>query len=110
MDFWEMIQKIIRGGDDDIEAEISYNDALIQYDPEMIAQYNYIITAHPDESNSKLTISFFKPEQWEMVLSTAELMGSTAEDIVRGLGSDDVHQLIIAAEDWNPDDGLEELF
>lgn len=110
MDFWEMIQKIIRGGDDDVEAEITYNDALIEYDPEMLAQYNYIITAHAADDDSKLTISFFKPEQWEMVLSTAELTGSTAEDIVRGLGNDDVHQIIIAADDWNPDEGLEELF
>lgn len=110
MDFWEMIQKIIRGSDDDGETEISYNDGLIEYDPEMLAQYNYIITAHANDDDSKLTISFFKPEQWEMVLSTAELMGSTAEDIVRDLTSDDVHQIIIAASDWNPDDGLEELF
>lgn len=110
MDFWEMIQKIIRGDDKDIEAELSYNDALIQYDPELLQQYNYIITAHAIDDETKLTISFFTPDQWEMVLSTAELTGSTVEDIVRDLTSDDIHQIVIAANDWNPDDGLEELF
>ena len=45
-----------------------------------------------------------------MVLSTAEMTGSTAEEIVRGLGVDDVHQMIIASDDWNPDEGLEYFF
>ena len=105
MNFWEMIQKIIRG--DDVEPETM--DQLMDYDPDMIEMYNYVITAHAEDDESKLTISFFKPEQWEMVLETAEMMGTDAEAIVRGLSPDDVKQMIISAEDWNPEDGLDNL-
>jgi hypothetical protein len=41
MNFWEMIQKIIRG--DDVEPETM--DQLMEYDPDMIEMYNYVITA-----------------------------------------------------------------
>lgn len=110
MDFWEMIQKIVHGyKDEDIEIDLNDN-GLVEYSPEMLSLYNYVITAHAPEDDSKLTISFFKPEQWEMVLSTAELTNSTAEDIVRGLTTDDVHQIVISANEWNPDDDLGELF
>ena len=105
MNFWEMIQKIIRG--DDVEPETM--DQLMEYDPDMIEMYNYVITAHTEDDESKLTISFFKPEQWEMVLETAEMMGTDAEAIVRGLTPEDVKQMIISAEDWNPEDGLDDL-
>jgi hypothetical protein len=44
-----------------------------------------------------------------MVLETAEMMGTDAEAIVRGLSPDDVKQMIISAEDWNPEDGLDNL-
>jgi hypothetical protein len=106
MNFWEMIQKILKGD----EPEPGAMDSLVEYDPELLDVYNYVITAHAADDDSKLTISFFKPEQWEMVLSTAEMTGSTAEEIVRGLGIDDVHQMIIASDDWNPDEGLEYFF
>lgn len=105
MNFWEMIQKIIRG--DDVDSESM--DQLMEYDPAMIEMYNYVITAHAEDDESKLTISFFKPEQWEMVLETAEIMETNAESIVRGLGPDDVQQMVISAEDWNPEDGLDDL-
>ena len=103
MDFWDMIQKIIRGDDN---PEISYDDGLMEYDPEMLEAYNYVITAHAEEDEEQLTVCFFKPPQWEMILATAELMGSAVEDIVRGLGPDEVQQLKIRAEDWNPEDLL----
>jgi len=107
MNFWEMIQKIIRG--DEIESESQSVGELIGYDPDMIEMYNYVITAHVENDDSKLTISFFKPEQWEMILATAEITETDVEEIVRGLSSDDVKQMIISAEDWNPEDGLDNL-
>jgi hypothetical protein len=106
MDFWEMIQKIIHGEEN---PEISYDDALVEYSPDMLDVYNYVITAHAEEDESQLTISFFKPEQWEMILATADLTGSDVEDIVRSLNPDEIQQMKIRAEDWNPEDGLDDL-
>jgi hypothetical protein len=37
------------------------------------------------------------------------MMGTDAEAIVRGLSPDDVKQMVISAEDWNPEDGLDNL-
>jgi hypothetical protein len=39
-----------------------------------------------------------------MVLSTAELLNIDMEDIVRGLGPEEVHQLVINSADINPND------
>lgn len=106
MGFWEMIEKILQGNDLSSEEK----EHLIEYNPEMIEMYNYVITAHSADDNSRLTVSFFKPEQWEMVLSTAEMLGTEVEPIVRGLSSDDVKQLIISSEDWDPQEGLDNFF
>ena len=39
-----------------------------------------------------------------MVLSTAELLNIDMEDIVRGLGPEEVHQLVINSADIDPND------
>lgn len=106
MGFWEMIEKILQGNDLTQEEK----EHIIEYNPDMIEMYNYVITAHASEENDKLTISFFKPEQWEMVLSTSEILETDVESIVRGLGPDDIQQLVISSEDWNQEEGLDNLF
>lgn len=106
MGFWEMIEKILQGNDLSSEEK----ERIIEYDPEMIEMYNYVITAHASEEDNKLTISFFKPEQWEMLLSTSEILEKDVESIVRGLGPDDVKQLVISSEHWNPEEGLDNFF
>ena len=106
MGFWEMIEKILQGNDLSSEEK----ERIIEYDPEMIEMYNYVITAHASEEDNKLTISFFKPEQWEMLLSTSEILEKDVESIVRGLGQDDVKQLVISSEHWNPEEGLDNFF
>lgn len=106
MEFWEIIEKILQGNDLTSEQK----EHLIEYNPEMIQMYNYIITAHTADDNSRLTVSFFKPEQWEMVLSTSIIMGTNAESVVRNLGPDDIKQLVIPSGDWDSEDDLEDLF
>lgn len=106
MGFWEIIEKILNGDDLSSEEE----ERIIEYDPEMMEMYNHVITAHASKENDKLTISFFKPEQWEMVLSTSQMLEKDVESIVRGLEPGDVKQLVISSEDWNPEEGLDNFF
>ena len=87
----------------DFDNPIEENDALIEYSEEELELYNYVITAHADDPD-RLTISFFKPDQWEMVISTANLLKVEVEEIVRGLGPDEVHQLVINSADIDPND------
>ena len=105
MDFWRIIQKFLN--EEDIGDHI--DNSVIEYDSDMLKMYNYVIAAYTQGDTGNLVISFFKPEQWEMVLETAEMMGTDAESIVRGLTPEDVKQMIISAEDWNPEDGLDNL-
>ncbi len=106
MGFWEMIERILQGN----ELSLEEKEHLVEYNPEMVEMYNYVITAHSADDDSRLTISFFKPEQWEMVLSTSEILEKDVESIVRDLGPDEVKQLVISSEDWNPEEGLDNFF
>lgn len=106
MDFWRIIQKFLNK--EDIE---DHTDAsIIEYDSDMLKLYNYVIAAYTQVNTGDLIISFFKPEQWEMVLSTAELLDIQVEDVVRDLTPDEIKQLIIPVEDWNTEDDRDNFF
>jgi len=48
-----------------------------------------------------LIISLLPIDQWDMITSTAMSLDITAEDIIRGLGPDEVVQHEISSDDWN---------
>lgn len=48
-----------------------------------------------------MIISLLTVDQWDMITSTAMSLDITAEDIIRGLGSDEVIQHEISSDDWN---------
>lgn len=68
--------------------------------PEEIDKYNVIVTAHA-KSDDTLIISLFPVDQWDMITSTALSLDMAVEDIIRGLGPDEVTQHEINADDWN---------
>jgi len=82
-----------------IQNPLGEDSGLIEYDEGMVNLYNYVITAHANEEQEQIVVSFFKPDQWEMVLSTSQLLGVDTEEIVRGLEPDDVHQIILSSTD-----------
>jgi len=82
-----------------IQNPLGEDSGLIEYDEGMVNLYNYVITAHANEDQEQIVVSFFKPDQWEMVLSTSQLLGVDTEEIVRGLEPDDVHQIILSSTD-----------
>lgn len=90
-----MIGKILNN----IQNPLGEDSGLIEYDEDMVNLYNYVITAHANEEQEQIVVSFFKPDQWEMVLSTSQLLGVDTEEIVRGLEPDDVHQIILSSTD-----------
>lgn len=90
-----MIGKILNN----IQNPLGEDSGLIEYDEGMVNLYNYVITAHANEEQEQIVVSFFKPDQWEMVLSTSQLLGVDTEEIVRGLEPDDVHQIILSSTD-----------
>lgn len=90
-----MIGKILNN----IQNPLGEDSGLIEYDEGMVNLYNYVITAHANEDQEQIVVSFFKPDQWEMVLSTSQLLGVDTEEIVRGLEPDDVHQIILSSTD-----------
>ena len=90
-----MIGKILNN----IQNPLGEDSGLIEYDEGMVNLYNYVITAHANEDQEQIVVSFFKPDQWEMVLSTSQLLGIDTEEIVRGLEPDDVHQIILSSTD-----------
>lgn len=98
MNFWEMLRKFLKDKDSPDSL-----DEFVPYDPQYKDIYNYVITAHSNPDQTNLTISFFKPEQWEMLLSTSELTDYPPEDIVRDLKSEEVHQIVINAGEWDGD-------
>lgn len=65
-----------------------------------IDKYNVIVTAY-SKNDDTLVISLFPIEQWDMVTSTALSLDMTVEDIIRGLGPDEVVQHEISSDDWN---------
>lgn len=70
------------------------------YSPEEIDKYNIIVTAHAKDDDT-LIISLFPVDQWDMITSTALSLDMAVEDIIRGLGPDEVTQHEINADDWN---------
>jgi len=63
-------------------------------------KYNVIVTAHAKDDDT-LVVSLFPVEQWDMITSTANDLEMAVEDIIRGLGPDEVTQHEINADDWN---------
>jgi len=67
---------------------------------EEIDKYNIIVTAHA-KNDDTLIISLFPIDQWDMITSTATSLDITTEDIIRGLGPNEVVQHEISSDDWN---------
>ena len=106
MDFWRIIQKFLNK--EDIGDHI--DNSIIEYDSDMLKMYNYVIAAYTQSDTGNLVISFFKPEQWEMLLSTANLLNEEVESLVRDLTPDEIKQLIIPVEDWNTENDRDNFF
>lgn len=76
-----------------------------EFDPSLtkdgdIDKYNVIVTAHA-KGEDTLVVSLFPVDQWDMITSTALSLDMTVEDIIRGLGPDEVVQHEISSDDWN---------
>lgn len=70
------------------------------FNGEEIDKYNIIVTAHAKDDDT-LVVSLFPVDQWDMITSTANDLEMAVEDIIRGLGPNEVKQYEISSDDWN---------
>jgi hypothetical protein len=69
-------------------------------------KHNVIVTAYCDDDEI-LVVNMFGAEQWQMISSMASYLDMTIEEVVKGLGPEEVLQYKITPESWTDFFGLD---
>ena len=76
------------------ESETSREEFMDFLLPDGMDASEKMITGHVSDKG-EIVFSVFSMEEWELILEMSKILKKDVEDIVKGLGPDEVHQLYI---------------
>lgn len=90
-DFWKILYEFFSATHE--------TDEIIEYEYEGLDEYRCVITAHKHDEDT-IVVNLIDQDQWEMIVSVAEMSESDLSDVVKGLTGEEVLQIRLRANEF----------